>query len=331
MLGRIAFFVSVVYVVLNTLLLRWAAEELALIFFDDEEHFNETLAELLKPRYVGSPGHSEVRDFIEKELERMGFSILRNDFYEGANFTNLAGFWNMEAEQFMLLTCHYDSKEPKDWDKDDFLSATEGAVSCAILLNIAKTLGFFLTEQLNKKSGMGLVLIFFDGHNSLTDNDDENGLIGSRRFMEDDIIPVENMAVVLTLGYIGAPNQTYLNYFEATEDLHNLVADIELELRESGQLTDCHLLFQKKKQYENDLLDDHIIFHEMGVPVMHVAPQELRKVLYKAADTADSLHYPTIRNTIKIIRRFVHDFLEQWDSYTAIKDNFVSYPDLDYN
>ncbi|KAH8364132.1 hypothetical protein KR084_002946 [Drosophila pseudotakahashii] len=311
------------------MLLRWVAEKLPFVFFDDEEHFNATLAQLLKPRYVGSPGHSEVRDFIEKELKRLGFTAVRHDFQEGANFSNLAGFWNMEAEKFMLLTCHYDSKMPKDWDKDVFLSATEGAVSCAILLNIAKTLGFFLTEQLAKKSGMGLALIFFDGHNSLTDNDDENGLSGSWRFMEDEIIPLEKLAVVLTLGYIGAPNQTYLNYFEATEDLHNLVADIELELRASGQLTDCHLLFQKKNQYDNDLLDDHIIFNEMGVPVLHVAPQEFPKVLYTAADTAENLHYPTIRNMIKIIRRFVHDFLEQWDSYMAAQDNVVSYPDLD--
>jgi len=158
MLGRIAFFVSVVYVVLNTMLLRWAAEQLPFTFFDDEEHFNATLRNLLKPRYVGSPGHSEVRDFIEKELQNLDFTVQRFDFKEGANFSNLAGYWNKEADHILMLTCHYDSRKPKEWDKDILLSATEGAVSCAILLNLAKTLGLFLAEKLSKKGGMGLAV-----------------------------------------------------------------------------------------------------------------------------------------------------------------------------
>jgi len=71
-------------------------------------------------------------------------------------------------------------------------------------------------------------------------------------------------ALALTLSYIGAPNQTYYNYFEVSEDLHDLVTDIELDLRKSGQLTDCHVLFHKIKEFDNDLLDDHILFHELG-------------------------------------------------------------------
>ncbi|XP_050742291.1 glutaminyl-peptide cyclotransferase isoform X2 [Drosophila biarmipes] len=304
---------------------------LPFVFFDDEDHFNATLAKLLKPRFVGSQGHSEVRDFIHQELQRLDFTVVRNEFQEGANFTNLLGFWNTEAEHVLMLTCHYDSKKLKDWDKDIFPSATE-AVPCAILLNLAKTLGLFLAEKLSKGSGMGLALIFFDGHNPVTsDNGDGNELIGSGRFIEDDIITFDEIALVLTLSYIGAPNQTFNSYFEASEDLHELVADMELELRKSGQLTDCHVLFQKKKQYDDDLLDDHVLFHEMGVPVMHVAPQEYPKVLHTAADTQENLHYPTIRNTIKIMRRLVYEFLEQWDSYIAANNIIAANNDLDNN
>jgi len=160
-------------------------------------------------------------------------------------------------------------------------------------------------------------------------------------------------ALALTLSYIGAPNQTYYNYFEVSEDLHDLVTDIELDLRKSGQLTDCHVLFHKIKEFDNDLLDDHILFNELGnsiitsffnrylytdillyssgVPVMHVAPHEFPKVLYTAADNQENLHYPTIRNMIKIMRIFVYDFLEHWDSYISANNNFAPYSDSDDN
>ncbi|XP_017070552.1 glutaminyl-peptide cyclotransferase [Drosophila eugracilis] len=329
MFGRIAFFLTVVYMVFNITLLRWAAEKQPFIFFEDEEYFNETLWKLLKPRYVGSQGHSEVSDFIEKELQYLGFNTIRYDFHEGASFTNLVGFWNMEAEHFLVLTCHYDSKMPKDLNKEkEFHSATEGAVSCAILLNVAKNLQQYLGEQVAKKSDMGLALIFFDGHNSVTSKD-EDRLTGVRHFIETDVIPLQNIGVVLTLSYIGAPNQIFMSYFESTNDLHHLLTDIEKELRKSGQLTDCHVLFHNEKRYDHDILDDHILFSELGVAVLHLAPQELPKVLYTAADNVDNLHYPTIRNMIKIIRKLVYDFLEQWDSYANMKDTFSAYYDLD--
>jgi len=42
-----------------------------------------------------------------------------------------------------------------------------------------------------------LKLIFFDGHYPVTsDNEDEDELIGSSRFIEDDIIPLEKIVSI---------------------------------------------------------------------------------------------------------------------------------------
>jgi len=133
-----------------------------------------------------------------------------------------------------------------------------------------------------------------------------------------------------------------LSYFEVTNDLHNLIADIEQDLRKSGQLDDCHVLFQKKTHYDKDLLDDHIVFDEQGniivnfillfltcicssidVPVIHVSPHEFPNVLYTPADNVENLHYPTIRNMIKIIRCFVHDFYEKWQYFMKWRQTFA--------
>ncbi|EDV51066.2 uncharacterized protein Dere_GG14103 [Drosophila erecta] len=309
--------------------LRWAAERQPFKFDDDEQHFNATLAKLLKPRYVGSQGHAEVRDFIEKELKRLEFTTLQNDFQEGVNLTNLVGFWNMGARFFLMLTCHYDSKRPENGTTDEFLSATENAVSCAIILNVAKTLKQFLIDKWSEKNSFGLAFIFFDGHNPLSaDPYDENQLMGARHFIDDEFIPLESMALAVTLSYIGAPNQSFLSYYEVTNDLHNMIADIELNLRKSGQLDDCHVLFEKKKHYDNDLLDDHILFDELDVPVLHVGPKEFPHVLYTAADNVENLQYPTIRNMIKIIRSFVHNFFQMWHSFIKLRE--ISEIDYDF-
>ncbi|EDW93564.2 glutaminyl-peptide cyclotransferase isoform X1 [Drosophila yakuba] len=324
MLGRIALFLTIIYVVFNAMLLRWVVEKQPLKFADDEEHFNATLAKLLKPRYVGSQGHHEVRDFMEMELKRLQFTTLRNEFHAGGvNLTNLVGFWNMGARFYLMLTCHYDSKRPENGTTDEFLGATESAVSCAILLNVAKTLKPLLMEKWSKKSDFGLAFIFFDGHNPLSsDPYDDNQIMGSQHFVDDEFIPLENMAVAVTLSYIGAPNQTFLSYFEVTNDLHNMIADIEVALRKTGQLDDCHLLFEKKTHYDNDLLDDHISFDELDVPVLHVGPQEFPSVLYTAADNAENLHFPTIRNMIKIMRTFVANFFEMWQVFMKARNTF---------
>ncbi|KMY97819.1 glutaminyl-peptide cyclotransferase [Drosophila simulans] len=324
MLGRIALFLTIIYVVFKAMFLRWVVEKPPFKFDDDEEHFNATLAKLLKPRFVGSKGHAEVQDFIETELKRLDFITLRNDFQQGVNITNLVGFWNMRAKFYLMLSCHYDSKKPENGTTDEFLAATEGAVSCAILLNVAKTLRQFLIDRWSEKRSVGLAFIFFDGHNSLSsDPYDENELMGATHFMDEEFIPLENMAVAVTLSYIGAPNQTFLSYFEVTNDLHNLIADIEQDLRKSGQLDDCHVLFQKKTHYDRDLLDDHIVFDEQDVPVIHVSPQEFPNFIYTPADNVENLHYPTIRNMIKIIRCFVHDFYEKWQYFMKWRQTYA--------
>lgn len=71
--------------------------------------------------------------------------------------------------------------------------------------------------------------------------------------------------VLFSLNYIGAPNQTFPSYYENTDHIHSQFAYIEQELRESGHLVDCHVLFQKIKSYENDLPDDHFPFKEKGI------------------------------------------------------------------
>ncbi|KAH8349492.1 hypothetical protein KR067_013709, partial [Drosophila pandora] len=299
------------------LMIRWASQRPPLHFNDDEAHFNATLAKILKPRYHGSLGHAQVRRFLAQELKKLGFMVVQNNFREGVNFTNVVAYWNPEVEHVIMLSCHYDTETPR-LKNETYWGATDGAVPCAILLNVAKTMVEYLKNDLSLRMDVGLALVFFDGHKPLlTDPENEVRLIGSRHFVEVDFIPLENIVLLIHFNYIGAANQTYMSCFEYTNYLHDKIADIEQDLRESGELQGSHILFQKLQIPYYGLPGDFYPFYENDVPVLNIAPEHFSEFHNTPEDNVDKLHWPTILNMVKIMQRFVHGILDntvlEWD------------------
>nr|XP_017036119.1 glutaminyl-peptide cyclotransferase isoform X2 [Drosophila kikkawai] len=317
----------VFYVLLYVLVLRWAFQKPTHPFPDDEKYIRATLKKLLIARHVGSPGHAAVRDFLDKELMRLGFLSKSYDFFEGINYSNVVGYWNDQADQYLVLTSHYDGPSPrKEQEKDVLVSATDGAVSCAILLALARTFRLF-ARSLGPSTGL---LVFFDGHESqATEPEKKPKLYGSQHFVNSQIIPKDEIALVVSLNHIGAPNQTFPSFSEKNHKNHNRIANIERELRKSGKLVDSHVLFHKIVSYKNDLPDDHVPFKEYGVPVLHIAPPKYPDVHHTAADKAENLHWPTILNMIKILRHFIFDFLVSIDT-DEYESDFYGYINGEY-
>lgn len=63
-----------------------------------------------------------------------------NDFVDytpifgNLKFVNIIAKWNPNAKRYLTLACHYDSKYEKDYD---FVGATDSAVPCMQLINLA--------------------------------------------------------------------------------------------------------------------------------------------------------------------------------------------------
>ncbi|KAH8384313.1 hypothetical protein KR200_007016, partial [Drosophila serrata] len=302
------------------MMLRWVYQKPKDQRTPDEEYMRATLKKLLVTRHAGSPGHKAVRDFLDKELMRFGYISSRDDFFHGINYSNVVGILNDQAEQYLVLTCHYDGPSPRKGGEDFLISATDGAVSCAILLTLAKTSKIF-AKALGQN--LGLALVFFDGHESLATAPGNKPLLyGSKNFVNKNIISLERIALVLTLNLIGAPNQTFPSYSQNEDKNHNRIAEIEHKLRESGQLVDSHILFQEMRSYGNDLPDDHMPFKEYGIPFLHIAPEKYPNVHQTVADKVENLHWPTILNMIKILRQFIPEYMESID--------FINYGYFDF-
>lgn len=56
-------------------------------------------------------------------------------------FTNLIATLNPSAKRRLVLACHYDSKYyPPQWHGREFQGATDSAVPCAMMLELARAL-----------------------------------------------------------------------------------------------------------------------------------------------------------------------------------------------
>lgn len=129
---------------------------------DDEVHFNKSLEAILVPRVVGSRGHQQVRNYLVTSLKALGFQAEVDEFKQSVpifgelTFANVIGYINPQAQNFLALACHYDSKYFAE--DPGFVGATDSAVPCAILLNTAKTLNNYLLQQFRNRNDLGLMV-----------------------------------------------------------------------------------------------------------------------------------------------------------------------------
>lgn len=76
----------------------------------------EILDNILIPRVVGTPNHAKVVRYIVGELEKLNWHVDIDEFqaktpnFGVLTFQNIVGSLNPNAERFLVLACHYDSK-----------------------------------------------------------------------------------------------------------------------------------------------------------------------------------------------------------------------------
>lgn len=129
------------------------------------DHFNEALANILVPRVVGTETHEQVKDYIVESFRKLNWEVELDEFdedtplFKNLHFSNIIATLNPKAERFLVLACHYDSKY---FPNEEFLGATDSAVPCAMLLNLAHVMSKYF-EQIKHKTDVSIKLVMFDG------------------------------------------------------------------------------------------------------------------------------------------------------------------------
>ncbi|KAG5456585.1 MAG: hypothetical protein BJ554DRAFT_3640, partial [Olpidium bornovanus] len=258
----------------------------------------ELLAPLLVPRVAGTPGNAKVRAFIADHFRKLGWAVQLDNFTDATppagatvEFANVIATKAPGAKKRLVLAAHYDSKYFPPPDEDKFIGATDSAVPCAILLDLAATLNDLLDARAVDRT---LQMIFFDGEEAFVEHlaakwgstfvaPDDSAQFGSDSLLD-------SIEVFVLLDLLGARSPSILNMQPLTTHYYQALNETELSLAAAGLLA-THVSATGNvttagvadrriggKKYEPcfkigspiSIEDDHVPFANKGVSVVHI-------------------------------------------------------------
>lgn len=298
-------------------------------------HLREAVQTILIPRVVGSPGHKLVRNYIVQSLEDLNWSVTLDTFDDVApikgqlTFHNIIATLNPDAERYLVLACHYDSKYMTDFE---FLGATDSAVPCAMLLNLATVLKDRLEDIKDQK--LSLMFIFFDGEEAFHEWGPQDSIYGARhlaaKWKKEKLLDRIDMLMLLDL--LGAPDPKFYSCFQNTEGWYSKLAIIEDRLSEKGLMDrhssdgmihteDLHNQYFQSHSLKTFIEDDHVPFMKLRVPIVHLIPIPFPSVWHTKDDDMNIIDYTTTENINRILRVFVMEYLLSYED-DRIRDEF---------
>ena len=142
------------------------------------------------PRMSGSEGMEQQQQLLSQHFTRLGAKV-RFQTFDAAHpltgrpvrMSNLIVSWHPEAEERVLLCCHYDTRPLPDRDSNPnlarngkFIGANDGGSGVALFME----LGHHIQDI---KPTYGIDFVFFDGEEMVYGNaPDEEWFLGSRHF-----------------------------------------------------------------------------------------------------------------------------------------------------
>ncbi|KAJ3332959.1 hypothetical protein HDU76_012456 [Blyttiomyces sp. JEL0837] len=310
--------------------------------FNDAENLTQTgsfLAPFLIPRVSGSAGNKKVQTFLIDTFTNLGWNIEQDKFTDKTpigkkEFNNIVVTKDPDAPRKIVLAAHFDSK----WFEEfDFIGATDSAVPCAILVDLATALDPHLTKQMKEKNGKAatttLQLIFFDGEEAFKTWTATDSLYGSRHLAQkweklmvkrpngSEVSVLKTIDVLILLDLLGYHSSTMINYFKQTSWVWDRLVSIEGRLAIQGLLS-AEKTKKVVKSYEPayfipgmspmanyGIEDDHKPFLERGVPIVHVIAAPFPPVWHRKSDDATAISPSVVQDLARIFRVLVAEYL----------------------
>uniref|UniRef100_A0AAF5CV71 Glutaminyl-peptide cyclotransferase n=2 Tax=Strongyloides stercoralis TaxID=6248 RepID=A0AAF5CV71_STRER len=290
----------------------------------NKERFENILRPILVERVVGTEAHREVGNYIINEASNAGFNIELDIFndktpYGVKEFKNIIATFDPSAPRRLVLACHYDSKI---LNEGVMIAATDSAVPCAMMLDIAKTLGPLLGKRNN--TDLTLQLIFFDGEEAFVDWTNTDSIYGARHlakkwgdeYFTDEacnsiglIKTIDRIDYFVLLDLLGAPNTRLFPYAGHNSlKLFGLLVDIEQSLRSKKVLKTKRNIFYNQLTY-GSVEDDHIPFLRRNVPILHLIPPRFPDVWHTISDNYNALDFSTIYDILTVVKIFTAEYI----------------------
>jgi len=285
----------------------------------NEKNFVRNLDTILIPRPVGSAGHEKVLQHITSTMKGLGWEVETPKFtdktpYGDRQFTNVVATLDGDSPRRLVVACHFDSL----LQPEGFLGATDSAVPCAMMLNMATVMKQDLRDLRLRGSDLTLQFIFFDGEEAFVRWTKTDSIYGSRNlaktwenkeFNHEGVVGNHNdrIDMFVLLDLIGAKGMQFSKLETSTGDWYGRLVEIERNLKRIGAVGG-RTLFQDKF-LPAGIEDDHIPFKTRGVPIMHLITYPFPQAWHKMGDNRNSLDFGQIASLNKILRVFVAEYL----------------------
>ncbi|KAN0021433.1 hypothetical protein ACTFIU_010027 [Dictyostelium citrinum] len=301
------------------------------------------LKHILVERVADTSNHKKVREYIVSQFDQIYWDIEFDSFKDNTpfgekTFTNIivtSKFVNDEDNddqddvdkerndnvssqppKTLVLSAHYDSKYFKEFK---FLGATDSAVPCSMLIDLAISL-----QSEIKKSKKKLMIIFFDGEEAFKEWSDTDSLYGSRHLAnllldkkvitkDNDDLPISSnfyntVEAFILLDLLGTPNPRFYMFNKKTESLFKKLSDIEDKLSLKRFISPKPNKYFQNHYIGSNIQDDHTPFLNY-VPTLHIIPYPFPNVWHTEKDDESCLDKNTIEDLSKIFKVFVGSYL----------------------
>ncbi|XP_077645242.1 glutaminyl-peptide cyclotransferase-like protein [Lonchura striata] len=292
---------------------------------DPARLWGSLLRPLLHERLPGGPGSRAARQHIVSQLRSLGARWqLELDAFVARTprgavpFSSVVATAAPAAARRLALGCHYDTKALPG-DTDAFVGATDAAVPCALLLELAAALDGHLRQREEQAPALTLQLLFLDGEEAFEAWSDSDSLYGARHLAAKMAArphpagsEVTAMSLLVLLDLLGAPGPAIHSHFPQSHPWFLRLAAIEQRLRRLGLLHAAppEPPFFRLEPAPGPVEDDHVPFLRRGVPVLHLIPTPFPRVWHTPEDNEANLHPPTVQDLAKVLLVFVAEFLQ---------------------
>ncbi|XP_059728425.1 LOW QUALITY PROTEIN: glutaminyl-peptide cyclotransferase-like protein [Haemorhous mexicanus] len=300
-----------------------------LAHLDPARLWGSLLRPLLHERVPGGPGSRAARQHILSHLRSLGTRWhLELDTFAAATprgqvtFSSVVATAAPAGARRLALACHYDTKvlppgRAPGGAPEPFVGATDAAVPCALLLELASALDTHLSRRAEQAPPVTLQLLFLDGEEAFGTWSESDSLYGARHLAGTMAArghpagsEVTAMSLLVLLDLLGGPAPAIHSHFPQSHRWFLRLRGIEQRLRRLGLLQSPPPPFFRLGPAPGPVEDDHVPFLRRGVPVLHVIPTPFPRVWHTLGDTEDNLHPPTVQDLAKVLLLFVAEFLQ---------------------
>jgi glutaminyl-peptide cyclotransferase len=274
-------------------------------------------------RVPDTPGIRAVEQYITGQLAALGDVFrVEVDVFAGSTplgtktFRNIVATVRREAsavprERRVVVAAHYDSKL---FASGGFVGATDSAVPCAMLLDLARMVSASDTTPL----AQGLQLVFFDGEEAFGQWSATDSLYGARhlagRWVAEGSASensLDKIALFMLLDLIGVAGTKFGSLFPVTALQFKELVYYSRRLKKLQLLhnNDLRSSFFDAANRWGAIEDDHVPFLQRGVPVLHLISTPFPPAWHTEGDNVASLDEQTIEDLATIFRAFLASIL----------------------